>query len=329
MFLWETMIIHLQQKQSKDVNIEADGGFYYAGMCIPVSNKFYKDADLTNTKLILLQQSPFSLTNIKRSGDDVLKTYHQHQELINNNIPHGTCLVDGIVAPMVMSVWRDCLDHITSLVPPYLFKYPGCWSCGQEESHVTYPWAPYLQLPSRFKTAAYSRTTYTTLLKKWASLAEEHPNVRKLHIYMMVSSLTSAYKLHISQKTQLMVQELGNMNSNIQWPEKIFEILGMERLSKIPSSPNEEFFIIEKHNQGDHLRQELGIMHYKKRKIYLSNTNVLTVDNPYKEEIDKTWIPSKSRQRQSNDTKKNKLQSYTTEIDMNKPLFKVKSNYFI
>ena len=302
-----------------------NGQYYYAGMCIPISKKFYTHRDLTNTKFVLLQQSPFSLTNIKKSGDDILKTFHQHQELNEKNMTHATCLVDGIIAPMVMSAWRDCLDHVTSLVPSSCFKYPGCWSCCQEESHVTYPWAPFLGKPSRYKTGSYGRTTYTTLLRKWASIAEKNGqgDVRKLHIYMMISALTAAYKLHLLQKTQLMVQQLGNRNSNVEWPTKIFEALEMKTVCRIPL-PDYEFFVIKIHNDANHLSGILGTMDYKARTLCLSNTSALTVENPYAEEIHKTWIPSTSRSRQNSDTKKNKLKSYTTEIDMEKPLFKVK-----
>ena len=324
-YQWQTQILHLQRQ--KELNFD-NGEFWFAGFVLPIDKTFYKDTSLENTRFVLAQQFPFSMSNPNKKENIVSYDERKKQEEQNN--PHNTCLIDAIVMPMVMRIWKESMNEVTQTVKKGIWKYPGCAACGNNpEPHMTFPWAPVLNKKAKYKTNAYSKTTWTTIIRNWISLAEHDKQIRQIATYFFCATLIAAHKIYTKEK-KLIWGELATQNLNVNqcFPIQSLQFLGIENLHLHREKDHPKCFDIEKHNNFDTWNQPTTITHYKFRPIYLQCTSTITVQLPYSSELDEIFITGSMKNSRQKDAKI-LLEPFTRDQDLSSPIHKVNCNIYI
>ena len=280
---WHRVLMHLNY--SKQELHPEKGDYNYAGLILPISQNFYSEKDLSNVDMILCRQIPWSLMG-----------YNQWKKQAGGKtVNNASCLIDSLLYSLNYSIYIESISHTSAGIKPKLFKYWGCRDCILRNDHVMFPWSPFVPLtPCRYLCSS-ARSTWSSILTLWESLAEENNAIKKLLNYTYFQTLVIGQIIMKRSGNESVQKELTNAYHVPTLKKEVlgsFGIVDIE-LKCLRQSPDYDFKTCNAKEFDDKKRSDRRarkLADYQVRPLYVQMTKEIGIEFIDKTNEDKFWI---------------------------------------
>ena len=274
-------------------------GYQHVGMIIPLTMDFYTKQQLDDCKFVLLRQHPWTLIDRFRDGD----TKQTNAEYKCNR---NGCMLDTLLFTINLEAYKEALGKHSKGLRKNRFAYWGCIECWDKIGHIVYPWHPFLgkiDVVGSRTISHHSRVTFLSAMHSWAKLAEKDEQVRKIHIYMMISTLVAGYFIYKYGDNNVK-QAMESKNKNAKLNPSILKFLGLNNIQQTirndyyGKESNPLVFSIDYECKLEDIKEELAQYDPLSAPLFVKMTTNLGIGRPTTDDYNffKPTVPMKKQQ---------------------------------